>query len=260
MDVSRPASVVPEKENKKVTFNEVPIVLDSNVRVSKFPTRKHLSYKPRINAYSKQRQLSHHEYASDKPKKDPKTNASKCVRRKTTLISKKPDTAVHCDATGMSTFDANIYAKPQLHSTLHLAEMLRAVKLDQFEPSKVISEKLERCTVTKRRLNEKSTQPVNIPASAVVFQDVTPLEFDHETLLTMAAKEKEMKLKTVEPSPRLRDPEPDINEFWTEDMEPEYVSLPESNYEFSYLFEPSKAPSTSAYNLYKHMRTWEEVG
>lgn len=151
----------------------------------------------------------------------------------------------------------NAYSRPEMHSSLHIAKMLQAVQLETFDADRAVKEKLKTCRTMKRQLDERSSRPVNIPTDEIVFHDVVPLEFDEEALLTAAAEVKEAKMKLLLPVARRRDPQPDIEEFLTDDMQPEFVAIPEPDFHFPHLKMPAKAPLSSAYHLYKHKRMWE---
>lgn len=250
---------------KKVTFNEIPIICEtSKDPVSVNINRQRMSALPGpIAQVTRSAARPSHPSTINRNVGEVKTKKPQCKPPPVRKINRKSSNSLITSVVSNQTspnsevVTDNVYAHPELNSSLHIAKKLQAIQLETFDPNKAVLIKLKECKVTKKHVDEKSSRMVNIPADKLIFHDVTPLEFDEQALLTAAAEEKEAKLKSVLPVIRRRDPEPDIEEFLTADMQPEFFAIAEPNYEFQALNMPAKAPLSLAYRLYKHKRMWE---
>ncbi|GAB6023046.1 hypothetical protein CHUAL_007138 [Chamberlinius hualienensis] len=154
-------------------------------------------------------------------------------------------------------FTGNIYSKPEIHSTLLLAEKLQSIHMETFNPEEAVRKKLEQCDKTRKRIVHKSVKHLNIPKSVTIFKDMIPLEFNEQSFLRVAAEERAEKWKHIMPKSAPKDPEPSVEEFLTPEKQPEYFTMPAPQFHFPHL-QAVSLPSTTN-RLYMHRRKWENL-
>lgn len=148
-----------------------------------------------------------------------------------------------------------LFAQPKLHSTLIIAEKIKA--LQKKRPD--LTRELKKSLVKKEqrdKINEKAASKVDIRSNKDLYPGLISLDVSNFELAEAAIVQRTTKIKHTKKKQTTSGLEPDLLEFFTEDQQKETAdfSLPGIP---NPAIETCKAPSLIAFDLYRHNRMWE---
>ena len=143
-----------------------------------------------------------------------------------------------------------------MNSTKRVNKKLLALEEEQFNPAEAIAKKLEQSEITRSNLCEKVVQAVNVKKGDNIYSDLVSLNVDAEDAFAEHAHVRaRSSAKTYKPPLQ----EPDIMAFFSEEFETQSAHF---GYDLFYveepLPEPSAAPISHVFDLYKHVKSWQE--
>lgn len=151
--------------------------------------------------------------------------------------------------------EPSLFAQPKLHSTLIIAEKIKA--LQKKRPD--LTRELKKSLVKKEqrdKINEKAASKVDIRSNKDLYPGLISLDVSNLQLAEAATMQRTTKIKHTKKKQTTSGLEPDLLEFFTEDQQKETAdfSLPGIP---NPAIETCKAPSLIAFDLYRHNRMWE---
>ena len=143
-----------------------------------------------------------------------------------------------------------------MNSTKRVSKRLLALQREQFDPAIAIAEELEQSETTRTNLGEKVARAVNVKKGSNIYSDLVSLDVDAEDVFTEQAHPKARSSAKAN-KPLLQ--EPDIMAFFSKDFETQTAHF---DYDLFHkeepLREPSAAPISRVFDLYEHIKCWQE--
>ena len=143
-----------------------------------------------------------------------------------------------------------------MNSTKRVNKKLLALEEEQFNPAEAIAKKLEQSEITRSNLCEKVAQAVNVKKGDNIYSDLVSLNVDAEDAFVEHAHVRaRSSAKTYKPPLQ----EPDIMAFFSEEFETQSAHFGYDLFSVEEpLPEPSAAPISHVFDLYKHVKSWQE--
>ncbi|XP_077414422.1 protein phosphatase 1 regulatory subunit 35 isoform X2 [Vanacampus margaritifer] len=150
----------------------------------------------------------------------------------------------------------DILEEVELNSTLALKAELLALQGAEFNTQKAVQEKLQKVEQTKRQINSRATQGINVSRSQSLFTSLVSVDVPESQLISQAVKDR----LVLAPPPRNLDsktaesPSPSI--FLTPDLFRQ-KPLPVEEELVNRNPKPAPRPAPSTFDLYRRRNRWE---
>jgi len=152
----------------------------------------------------------------------------------------------------------NMLARPEFLSTLRVTKEMQELMNEELDVTAAVENKLKESVKAREKLTEKVTSRLNV--SEDQFSDLVSLDVQEEDILSKKAEEIASRARPTHrprhPRPEDRIPAPDLLEFFSDKMVNDVPcltvnTLPDFN------VPPSTMDPIRAFDLYKHIRSWE---
>lgn len=144
-----------------------------------------------------------------------------------------------------------------MNSTKRVSRKLLALQQEQFDAVAAIAEELEQSETMRTNLGERVAQAVNVKKGSHIYSDLVSLDVDAEEVLAVSAHPKAR--SSTNKTNKLLSQEPDIMAFFSEDFETQTAHFDqELFYREEPLPEPSATPLSHVFDLYEHIKCWQE--
>ncbi|KAI8517231.1 hypothetical protein Bbelb_058120 [Branchiostoma belcheri] len=149
-----------------------------------------------------------------------------------------------------------VLARPEFNTTLALGKELQKLKFGEFDAKAAALEKLKTSEQVQEKVSEKSAEGVNIAPAEQKYKDLVSLDVPVQRVLEAAVEEKLSMVKDVKHEKPQVQEEPDIMDFFTDDL-----VFESADYSTSHIppvtASLQTAPTHMTFDLYRHMQMWE---
>ncbi|CAG0889826.1 unnamed protein product [Darwinula stevensoni] len=116
-------------------------------------------------------------------------------------------------------------ASPTMNSTLRIMSTLQHMRNMQPDFMATVQDEVKKSQPLQKEINQKVAIALNVKRTEEVYKGVLRCDVDEQELVSRAERQMALRAKAVRPQPRLKDPEPDIQDFFKKDFFKEYPML-----------------------------------